>query len=171
MRFRVKLIIVALMAALVVGILYIGNLNNKRDEESKTVSDNTETVYLWYSDASFTEFFTYAAVAFHEKYSGIRVIPVLVDEGEYLESINFASVKGEVSTTFSSAFAAGWEAPITVPANTQTSARAIMPITFRFRIFFILKTSFPVFKVKYIPLFCTDYERNVNSIKGNIMMN
>ncbi|MCR4727584.1 MAG: extracellular solute-binding protein [Lachnospiraceae bacterium] len=95
MRFRVKLIIVALMAALVVGILYIGNLNNKRDEESKTVSDNTETVYLWYSDASFTEFFTYAAVAFHEKYSGIRVIPVLVDEGEYLESINFASVKGE----------------------------------------------------------------------------
>ena len=49
-----------------------------------------------------------------------------------------------------------------------------MPITFRFRIFFILKTSFPVFKVKYNPLFCTDYERNVNTIKEDkecIIMN
>ena len=95
MRFRNRLIVVALLASLLLGVLYIGNKHNQKSEESDSEYDSVETVTLWYSDDSFTDFFINAAVAFHEKYSGIRVIPTLVDSSEYLEVINRASVKGE----------------------------------------------------------------------------
>lgn len=91
-----KLIVIALIAAMLVGILHTGKINNDLEEESKRQSYyQTENVYVWYSDEAYTDFFTNAAVAFHEKNPDIRVIPMYADSNEYLEKINETSVKGE----------------------------------------------------------------------------
>lgn len=97
MSFSRKAVLVLLIAILAVGILYIGIKNNKAIEEGRQLSSSSkvETVYFWYSDDELTDFFTNAAVAFHEKNSDVRVIPVLVDSIEYLEKINEASLEGE----------------------------------------------------------------------------
>ena len=96
MSFRTRLVAVILVAVLAIGIIYVGNSNNKQEEADKEQSYyQTETVYLWYSDDTYTDFFTNAVVAFHEQYPEIRVIPTLVDSAEYIEGINKASLSGE----------------------------------------------------------------------------
>ena len=96
MSFRTRLVAIILVAVLAIGIIYVGNSNNKQEEADKEQSYyQTETVYLWYSDDTYTDFFTNAAVAFHEQYPDIRVIPTLVDSAEYIEGINKASLSGE----------------------------------------------------------------------------
>ncbi len=125
MKFRNRLIVVALLISIIFGVLYIGNRHNELSEESETGHDNVETVTLWYSDDSFTDFFINAAVAFHEKYTGIRVIPVLVDSSEYLEVINRASVKGDnfpdlfilSNDSLEKAYLAGLASEVTDPGN------------------------------------------------------
>ncbi len=56
--------------------------------------DDKETMYLWYSDETMTDYLNGAAVAFGEK-SGARVIPQLVSDSRYVEAINRASLEGE----------------------------------------------------------------------------
>jgi maltose-binding protein MalE len=56
-----------------------------------------ETIYFWYTDESMTSFFNSAAVSFGER-EGVRVIPVLTSEGEYLEAINQDSLSSEEHT-------------------------------------------------------------------------
>lgn len=55
---------------------------------------NKETIYFWYSDDTMTNFMNSAAVSFGEK-EGVRVIPMLYSDGEYLEEINRVSLQGE----------------------------------------------------------------------------
>lgn len=97
MSFTKKAVVVILLVVMTLGIIYIGNKNNIAEEENK---DNayyqTETVYLWYTDDNFTDYFTNAAVEFHELNPDIRVIPALVDSAEYLEHINSASLSEDV---------------------------------------------------------------------------
>lgn len=89
-----KITVIALIIVLMVGILHTGKINNDQEEESKKQSYyQTENVYLWYSDESLSDFFTNAAVAFHEKNPDVRVIPAHVDSNEYLEKINEVSVE------------------------------------------------------------------------------
>lgn len=96
MSFSQKIIVIVLMAAMAIGIIYVGQTNNLEAEENKKMSYyQTETLHLWYTEDSFTEFFTNAAVEFHEKYPEIRVIPSLVSSAEYLEKINEASLNNE----------------------------------------------------------------------------
>ena len=57
-------------------------------------SHGKETIYLWYTDNNMTSFLNSAAVAYGEE-EGVRVIPVLTAEGEYLEAINQASLHTE----------------------------------------------------------------------------
>ncbi len=96
MKFRFKLVAVLIIALLVIGIYNLGTRNNEEaEEEEKQSYYQTETVYLWYSDETFTDYFTSAAVAFHEKNPDVRVIPQLVAPDEYIEYINSASVSGE----------------------------------------------------------------------------
>lgn len=59
-----------------------------------SVFDRKETLYFWYSDDSLTGFFNHAAVSFGEE-RNVRVIPMLVDESEYLEAVNQASLHSE----------------------------------------------------------------------------
>lgn len=102
MSFSKKLIVIILIAAMAVGIIYIGQNNNLLEEENKKMSYyQTETLYLWYTDDCYTDFFTNAAVEFHDKNSDVRVIPTLVSSTEYLEHINEASVSnGEFPDLF-----------------------------------------------------------------------
>lgn len=96
MSFSQKLLVIAIMALALVGIVYIGKKNNDLEEENKKMSYyQTENVYLWYSDESFMDFFNNAAVEFHEQNPDIRVIPKLVTSAEYLENINEASLEAE----------------------------------------------------------------------------
>ena len=53
-----------------------------------------ETIYFWYTDEGMTSFINSAAVNFGER-EGVRVIPVLTSEGEYLEAVNRASLHSE----------------------------------------------------------------------------
>lgn len=91
--FGKRLIVIMLLAVMVIGIIFVGNNANILDEETqKNAYYQTETVYFWYTDSNFTDFFTSAAVSFHELNPDIRVIPVLVSASEYLEKINEASL-------------------------------------------------------------------------------
>lgn len=96
MSFGKKIIVVVLIFVLALSIIYIGNVNNIVEEENKEMAYyQTDNVYLWYTDDSFTDYFTNAAVEFHELNPDIRVIPTLVDSAEYLEHINSASLSEE----------------------------------------------------------------------------
>lgn len=96
MSFRQKLIVVVLIACLAVGLIYIGTEANRRmNIPVDDTSDDVQTVYFWYSGDELTDYFKTAAVAFHEKNPDVRVIPVLNDSIEYLESINEASLGAE----------------------------------------------------------------------------
>ena len=96
MSFSQRLVVIALMALMVVGIIFIGERENQEEEENeKNAYYQVESVYLWYTDEDFTDFFTNAAVEFHELYPEIRVIPTLVNSAEYLENINEASLSND----------------------------------------------------------------------------
>ncbi|MCQ2519954.1 MAG: extracellular solute-binding protein [Lachnospiraceae bacterium] len=96
MKFKWRILAVAAIAALVVCSYNIGIRNNIEQEEEANLSYyQTESVYLWYSDDKFTDYFTSAAVAFNEMNPGIIVVPKLIDSENYLETINKASVEGE----------------------------------------------------------------------------
>lgn len=93
MSFSKRLIVISLIAVMVIGIVAIGYQNNKVEEENKEMAYyQTENVYLWYTNDIYTDYFTNAAVEFHEQNPDIRVIPTLVDSEEYLERINSASL-------------------------------------------------------------------------------
>ena len=55
-----------------------------------TWGDDKETIYFWYSDDGMTNFVNSASVSFGER-EGVRVIPVLTSESEYLEAVSRAS--------------------------------------------------------------------------------
>ncbi len=59
-----------------------------------SVFQKKETVYFWYADESMTDFLNSAAVSFGSE-RNVRVIPVLVDDSEYLEAINQSSLHSQ----------------------------------------------------------------------------
>lgn len=96
MKIKFKILAIVLIGVLTLGAYNMGLRNNAvAEEEEKQTYYQTENVYLWYTDDAFTEYFTGAAVAFHEANPGIRVIPQLVVGDGYLEYINKASIEGE----------------------------------------------------------------------------
>lgn len=63
-------------------------------EEENPLSwfQDKETIHFWYADDTLTDYIHSAAVEFGER-EGVRVIPVLSEEGEYLEAINHATLQ------------------------------------------------------------------------------
>lgn len=95
MHFTKKLISAGLILVLLLGLVFHGSYYEKHKEErNERILDSTETVKVWYSDDDLTDYLTNAAVAFHEQNEGIRVIPVLVSSGEYLDTIYKESIAG-----------------------------------------------------------------------------
>ena len=86
-----------LIGALIGGLAYNGwKAMNSSTEEEGTLNlfEQKETIYVWYDDDTMTDYINGAAVLYGDE-NGVRVIPHLVSESEYLETINQASLKGE----------------------------------------------------------------------------
>ncbi len=91
-----------LVAPIIIGALLGGaaysvwkDFNPVMEEEGLPgLFDKKETIYVWYDDDSMTDYIHGAAVLYGDE-NGVRVIPHLVEESEYLETVNQASVRGE----------------------------------------------------------------------------
>lgn len=97
MDFKKRLIATAAVLAMAAAVIYGSTKEiSGVDEEGGRLSwfEHKETIYFWYADDTLTDYLNGAAVSFGEK-EGVRVIPVLASDSEYLEAINQASLKGE----------------------------------------------------------------------------
>ncbi len=97
MNLKERVVAVAAVGAMAAALLYGGTLELREPtEEVSPLSwfSQKETIYFWYSDETMSNFINSAAVSFGEK-EGVRVIPVLTSDSEYLEALNQASLAGE----------------------------------------------------------------------------
>ena len=92
MNITKRIIAVVLCVCLVIAAIYVGNTQN--DLALKNIFDGNNSVVIWYTDDSLTDYLNAMAVSYHEKYN-VRVIPKLQSGDEYLESVNQASLEGE----------------------------------------------------------------------------
>lgn len=92
----VAAVVLCTAAAVLYGadILEVGGQPQDIRERQNLFVPKKETIYFWYTDEDLTSFLNGAAVSFGEK-KGVRVIPVLTSDGEYLEAINQASLHTE----------------------------------------------------------------------------
>lgn len=98
MYLRKRLIAVAAAALLLAAVVGGSTQKMRQVGETEGIGDvlfggmgDKETIYFWYTDESLTSFFNSAAVEFGER-EGVRVIPVLTSDSEYLEAVNRASL-------------------------------------------------------------------------------
>lgn len=97
MNLKKKLMASAALLVMAAAAVYGSTLKmSGADEVGSRLSwfGNKETIYLWYTDESLTSYMNGAAVSFGEK-EGVRVIPVLTSDSEYLEAVNKASLHSE----------------------------------------------------------------------------
>jgi len=66
----------------------------EEEEGLSGLYDKKETIYVWYNDDSMTDYIHGAAVLYGDE-NDVRVIPHLVEESEYLETVNRESVQGD----------------------------------------------------------------------------
>ena len=87
------IIAAALLAAVIFWAVNFADPMYKGNDTRQQVDD---TVVLWYTDDSLTDFLDDAAVTYRAD-TGVKIMPVLVDGVDYLQKINHASVyAGEV---------------------------------------------------------------------------
>lgn len=94
MHFKQRIIAVLALIIMVAGIIAGSKIDMTGAEETLaglSVFRRKETIYFWYADDSMTDFLNSAAVSFGSE-RDVRVIPVLVDDSEYLEALNQASL-------------------------------------------------------------------------------
>lgn len=97
MHWKKRLLSVAAVFIMAVAVLYGSTLEMSGAEEGANPFrwfDQKETIYFWYSDETMSNFINNAAVSFGER-EGVRVIPVLTSDSEYLEAINQASIASD----------------------------------------------------------------------------
>lgn len=95
MYFKRRVVAVAAVGAMAAALLYGSTLEMKTQTQEESglswFSPKKETIYFWYSDEALTNYVNSAAVSFGER-EGVRVIPVLTSDSEYLEAVNEASL-------------------------------------------------------------------------------
>lgn len=94
MDLRKRLLAVLAVVCLLAGLVFVGESGLTLGENESLLSRHKDTLYFWYADDSMTDFINSAAVSFGEK-EGVRVIPVLVSDSEYLEALNEASLHSD----------------------------------------------------------------------------
>jgi len=97
MNLKQRLLAVAAVAGMAAAVFYGSILGAEETGEAGHALPwfgQKETIYFWYSDETLTNFLNSAAVAFGER-EGVRVLPVLTSESEYLEAVNQASLYSE----------------------------------------------------------------------------
>lgn len=101
MSFKNRLL-AALAVLVIAGLALTAGLSNikvppKEEAETSFLSSRKDTIYLWYTDESLTDYLNSAAVSFSD-IKDVRVIPVLKNSTEYLEQINKDSLDDSVNT-------------------------------------------------------------------------
>ena len=97
MELRKKLIASAAVLSMAAGVIYGSTLEmSGASQEGSRLSwfGSKETIYFWYTDDAMTSYINSAAVSFGER-EGVRVIPVLTSDSEYLEAVNEASLHSD----------------------------------------------------------------------------
>lgn len=96
MHFKKRLFATAAVLVIAAAAIFAGTLGIRSAEENNITSwfGKKETIYFWYSDDAMTNYINSAAVSFGEK-EGVRVIPILKSDSEYLEAINQSSLHSE----------------------------------------------------------------------------
>lgn len=143
MGLRKRLVSVVVVAALLIGLIYVGKnskvLQGVIPEDALT---QKETIYIWYTDEALDNYLAGAALEFSEE-NDVRVIPVLTSGLEYLEAIHEASMDGQSSPdmyiisndALEKAYLAGLADPIEDPAGLVTEdnfcAAALSAVTYQ----------------------------------------
>lgn len=96
MFLKKKIIATAAVIAMAAAALYGSTMELGSQEDGGGMSwfGRRESIYFWYTDDSLTNYINSAAVSFGEQ-EGVRVIPILTSDSEYLEAINEASLHSE----------------------------------------------------------------------------
>lgn len=98
MSLRQRWISILILMAVLLLVIFAGMPTfDKDDEKAGFMHTKKETITLWYTDESLTDYLLSKAVAFNEE-NDIRVNVKLVSGLEYLEAINHASVHDELDT-------------------------------------------------------------------------
>lgn len=91
-----------LLIACMVGALYAissAGLSVQPAEETEEIEaplfGHRETLYLWYTDETLTDYLNSVAVSYNDGQEDVQVIPVYTSGAEYLETINQASLHSE----------------------------------------------------------------------------
>ncbi|MBR1931658.1 MAG: extracellular solute-binding protein [Lachnospiraceae bacterium] len=95
MSLKKRLIATAAVIAMAAAAMYGSTFEMRSEaevEEKYSLFGDKETIYFWYADDTLTNYLNSAAVSFGEQ-EGVRVLPVLTSESEYLEAINDASLR------------------------------------------------------------------------------
>lgn len=97
MKYRKRIYAVLIVICVAAGIFFIGKSGlqmrseEERREQESFLNRKKETLHLWYTDESLTDYLNGAAVAYGEK-ADVRIEPELVSDSEYLEAVNEASL-------------------------------------------------------------------------------
>ncbi len=96
MSLKKRLFAIAAVIVMAAAVIYGSTLEmDGAAEENRFLSfGKKETIYFWYADDGLTDYVNSAAVSFGER-EGVRVIPVLTSDSQYLEAINQESLHGE----------------------------------------------------------------------------
>ena len=97
MHLKDRILAIVLVLCLLAGVFFYSKYDTATISETDSgysLFQKKETIYFWYADETMTDYINSAAVAFGEQY-GVRVIPQLTAESEYIEAINHTSLYGE----------------------------------------------------------------------------
>ena len=90
MHLRKRMLAMTAVVFMAVFAMLAGNIPMEDTGEKNVpdfIDDHKKTIYFGYSDDSLTSYINSAAVAFGER-EDVHVIPVLLDDNSYLETIN-----------------------------------------------------------------------------------
>ncbi len=131
MSYRSRFTAVVLVLCMLCFTCYHGLVGPSETKESSLseVLDDKETLHVWYTDEALTDYMNSCALKFMEENEDVRVVPTLVSAVEYLESINDATMEGEVypdvylvtNDCLEKAYLAGLASQITDPAKMVTT--------------------------------------------------
>lgn len=75
---------------MVFGCIYAGKTGSM--EQTESAFESNDSLIVWYTDESMTDYLSAKAVEYHEKYN-VRVLPKLQSGNDYVESIYSASIE------------------------------------------------------------------------------
>lgn len=85
--------VVAILLAAMIGVSMSGDSASGGTSES--LFSRKTTVRLWYSDDALTDFLNDCAVTYNDAQKSVRIVPTLITDTDYVQSIYDASVEGD----------------------------------------------------------------------------